>query len=136
LANYYEPYFRQALNGEPFSHEHYSHDRHYVSHGTPLANDRGEVYAVLAMSYDITDRKHTEDALRKSEEKFRAFVSASSDMSYEMSADWREMRFLGGKDLSPRLKTRAEIGQTIIFPKPTSREFGQRSTARSQLAAI
>jgi len=98
LANYYEPYFRQALNGEPFSHEHYSHDRHYVSHGTPLANDRGEVYAVLAMSYDITDRKHTEDALRKSEEKFRAFVSASSDMSYEMSADWREMRFLGGKD--------------------------------------
>ncbi len=67
LANYYEPYFRQGLKGEPFSHEHYSHDRHYISHGTPLVNEQGEVYAVLAMSYDITDRKRAEATLRQRE---------------------------------------------------------------------
>jgi PAS domain S-box-containing protein len=72
LANYYEPYFRQALNGEPFSHEHYSHDHHYISHGTPLVNDRGEIYAVLAMSYDITDRKRVEDERARAEEAVAA----------------------------------------------------------------
>lgn len=98
LAAKYEPYFRQALRGEPFQLEHYSHDRHYVSHGTPLYNNQGEIYAVLAKSYDISDRKHVEVALRESEEKFRAFVSTASDIIYEMSADWGEMRFLEGKE--------------------------------------
>jgi PAS domain S-box-containing protein len=60
LAATYEPNYRQALKGEPFSHEHDSHDRHYISHGTPLVNDQGEIYAVLAISYDITDRKRRE----------------------------------------------------------------------------
>ncbi|MBW4540727.1 MAG: PAS domain S-box protein [Myxacorys chilensis ATA2-1-KO14] len=60
LATHYEPYYRQALSGEPYSLEHQSHDRYYVSHGTPLRNDQGEVDAVLAVSYDITDRKRAE----------------------------------------------------------------------------
>lgn len=97
LTAKYEPLYRQALRGEPFQLEHYSHDRHYISHGTPLYNNQGEIYAVLAMSYDISDRIHAEDALRESEEKFRAFVSATSDIIYEMSADWRKIRSLEGK---------------------------------------
>ncbi|WP_138500794.1 ATP-binding protein [Nostoc sp. PA-18-2419] len=60
LATHYEPYFRQALAGEPFSWEHFSHDRHYISHGTPLYNEQNEVEAVLAVSYDITNRKQAE----------------------------------------------------------------------------
>lgn len=60
LATIYEPHFRQALGGQPFSWEHCSHDRYYISHGTPLRNDYGEVDAVLAVSYDITDRKRAE----------------------------------------------------------------------------
>ncbi|MBW4622007.1 MAG: response regulator [Cyanosarcina radialis HA8281-LM2] len=56
LADRYEAYFRQALAGEPFSWEHHSHDRDYISHGTPLYDERGEVEAVLAVSYDISDR--------------------------------------------------------------------------------
>ncbi|PSB19166.1 PAS domain S-box protein [Phormidesmis priestleyi ULC007] len=60
LATRYEPHYRQALGGEPFSSEHCSHDRTYISHGTPLRNDRGEVDTVLVVSYDITDRKRTE----------------------------------------------------------------------------
>lgn len=35
---------------------------------------------------------------RWSEERFRAFVTATSDVVYCMSPDWREMRYLVGKD--------------------------------------
>lgn len=39
-----------------------------------------------------------EDRLRISEDRFRAFVTATSDVVYSMSPDWHEMRYLVGKD--------------------------------------
>ncbi|MEH2084771.1 MAG: response regulator [Nostoc sp.] len=79
LADSYEPYYRQALNGESFTLEHNSHDRYYISHGTPLRNDRGEVDAMLAMSYDITDRKKIEIALKQSEARLRLMVASAKE---------------------------------------------------------
>jgi signal transduction histidine kinase/DNA-binding response OmpR family regulator len=38
------------------------------------------------------------EALRASEERFRAFVTTSSDVMYRMSPDWSEMRHLQGRD--------------------------------------
>jgi signal transduction histidine kinase/DNA-binding response OmpR family regulator len=38
------------------------------------------------------------DTLRASEERFRAFVTASSDVVFRMSPDWTEIRYLQGKD--------------------------------------
>jgi signal transduction histidine kinase len=40
----------------------------------------------------------TEQRIRESEERFRAFVEASSDAVYRMNADWSEMRQLRGRD--------------------------------------
>jgi len=57
LATYYEPMYRAALAGETFEHEHNAHGHVYISRGTPLLDADGKVYAVLAVSYDITDRK-------------------------------------------------------------------------------
>ncbi len=60
----YEPKYRQALAGTPFLHEHESHGRAYISRGTPLRGADGEVYGVLVVSYDITERKQAEMALQ------------------------------------------------------------------------
>jgi signal transduction histidine kinase/DNA-binding response OmpR family regulator len=43
-------------------------------------------------------RAQATKTLQESEERFRAFVTASSDGIYRMSPDWKEMRVLEGKD--------------------------------------
>ena len=49
---------------------------------------------------NITQRRLSEQALRESEERFRIFVTASSDVVYRMSPDWREMRQLDGQNFT------------------------------------
>jgi PAS domain S-box-containing protein len=71
LAATYEVFYRKALAGESFEYEHNAHDRTYISQGTPLRSPNGEVYAVLALSYDISDRKLAEAQERESEEQYR-----------------------------------------------------------------
>jgi signal transduction histidine kinase/CHASE3 domain sensor protein/CheY-like chemotaxis protein len=47
---------------------------------------------------DITERMRMEEELRKSEERLRTQVTASSDGVYRMNPDWSEMRQLRGRD--------------------------------------
>ena len=45
---------------------------------------------------DITQRKRAAEALRESEQRFRALVTASSNVLYRMNPDWSEMLQLSG----------------------------------------
>jgi two-component system CheB/CheR fusion protein len=47
---------------------------------------------------DVTPLRRALEAVRASEERFRALVSASSDVVYRMSPDWAEMRELRGRE--------------------------------------
>jgi len=47
---------------------------------------------------DLVERSKSEMRLRESEQRYRAFVTASSDVVYCMSPDWSKMHYLQGKD--------------------------------------
>ena len=64
----------------------------------PVFGVDGSVEAVAGSTRDITDRKRTEEALRESEQRYRALVTATSDVIYCMTADWSQMQPLDGRD--------------------------------------
>ncbi|MBV7538232.1 PAS domain-containing protein [Duganella sp. sic0402] len=59
---------------------------------------QNQIGGVVLTFFDITERRQSEAALKASEEKLRTFISATSEIVYEMSADWLEMRSLAGKN--------------------------------------
>jgi two-component sensor histidine kinase len=65
---------------------------------------------------DITKRKRAEEALRESEERFRALVNATSDAVYRMSPDWTEMRELAGGVFTETRSPTTSWLQTYIPP--------------------
>ena len=70
--------------------------RHMETHAAPLRQPDGTLVH-LAVTADISERKQAEELLRRSEERFRALVTASSDVVYRMSPDWSEMGQLDGR---------------------------------------
>ncbi len=66
----------------------------YLMRVLPYRTSEDRIGGVVVTFIDITRRKETEQALRKSEERFRAFVTASTDVIYLMNADWTEMHNL------------------------------------------
>lgn len=64
---------------------------------TAILGPDGSICKWIGLNIDITEKKQIEEALGQSEERFRAFVTATSDAVYRMSADWREMHQLVGK---------------------------------------
>ena len=54
-----------------------------------------------ALRQALDDLRSTSGALRSSEERFRALVTATSDILYQMSPDWTQMRALDGKGFLP-----------------------------------
>lgn len=69
--------YRAALDGNPTSCEIPFGDRCYWMHALPVRNERGEIYAGMSMSQDISDRKRAEQALLEE----RNFVSAILDIA-------------------------------------------------------
>lgn len=97
--------FRHTLNtGEPFEAEELIALR--ADRGTtacyewqirriPLPDGS---HGVVCHFREISKRVQAQAQIRDSEMRFRAFVTASSDVVYRMSPDWREMQQLDGRN--------------------------------------
>lgn len=102
-VNMYEATFRYAIERRGNYHVYYRLIR--PSDGRTIwIEERGNTVfdqpdggvRLFGVSADVTARVEAEAALRSSERRFRALVTATSDVVYRMSRDWSEMRHLDG----------------------------------------
>lgn len=96
VEDWYDDYDRVLATGEPIRFERESEPQGMVLEMfvSRISEKPGRLLAVMQ---NITKRRRTEEALRRSEERSRALVNASSDVVYRMSPDWQEMRQLDGR---------------------------------------
>ena len=111
-AKKHEALYRQALAGQPFELEHLQHGRYFISRGTPLRNGNQKVYAALAVSYDITDRKQAEEHLRQSEEHLQLIMQSAIDYA------------IFTLDMDKKI-TRWNVGATQLTGWPEEEVLGQ-----------
>lgn len=62
------------------------------SRAVPLLDDEGEIKEWVGVAIDITERKMALKALKESEERFRALVTASSYSVFRINSDWSEVQ--------------------------------------------
>jgi two-component system CheB/CheR fusion protein len=70
--------------------------RDYIVRVHPYRTKEDRISGAVMTLFDITSRRAAETALRESEERLRLFLTASSDIIYEMNADWTVMRRVEG----------------------------------------
>jgi PAS domain S-box-containing protein len=90
----------------------------------PLRNNRGQITRALEVTEEITDRKQTEDALRKSEEQYRNIFKNIQDVYYEVTLDGIILEVSPSiKDVS-HYKREEIIGKSLsdIYVDPNNRD--------------
>jgi PAS domain S-box-containing protein len=66
--------------------------RWFLFRGDPLRNESGNIVKWYGSSTDIEDRKRAEEALRRSEQRFRDYAETGSDWLWETTRDHRVVR--------------------------------------------
>lgn len=99
----YEATFRYAIERRGNYHVYYRLIRPsdgrtiwIEERGNTVFDQPGGGARLFGVSADVTARVEAEAALRASERRFRALVTATSDVVYRMNRDWSEMRHLDG----------------------------------------
>ncbi|MBD3562769.1 PAS domain S-box protein, partial [Planktothrix sp. FACHB-1355] len=78
--------------------------RYYLSIKVPLKSEDGSIYGICGISTDITELKQTEAALRQSEQRMEALLSAMPDVMFRQRIDGTYLDVAGDKStmLLPR----------------------------------
>jgi len=98
----------------------------------PVRNGAGEIYRVVGVARDITQRKQSENAIRESEERMRSILESALDCVITMNHEGRIVEFNPAAEKTFGYKRHGAIGQLLsdlIIP-PASRERYQRGLTR------
>lgn len=126
------PFARALRTGQPVVPVELKIRRFDGSEGTvlasavPIRDDEGAITGIVGVNVDITERKHTEEALRKSEERFSKTFHTSPDaivisrmsdgLIVEVNESWR--RYFGYERSELIGRTSLEIG---LYVNPADR---------------
>jgi PAS domain S-box-containing protein len=87
-------YFREALAGRslvaearPYDVPESGHRGFFDGYYSPLSDEQGRVVGGVGVIHDITARMRAEEALRASEERYRAFIANSSEGIWRFELD-------------------------------------------------
>lgn len=97
---------------------------------TTFGEGPGGKIRMAGAGLNITEGKNAEEKLRQSEEHFRAFITASSDSVYRMSADWSVMHHLQGQEFI----SSAEVSSSVWMEKyihPDDRLFVRQTIQKA-----
>lgn len=67
----------------------------------PIRDADGAIAGALQQLVEVTDHRRATAQLRDSEAQLRMMVTTGSHMLFRMSADWRELLYLEGRDMLP-----------------------------------
>ncbi len=109
----------------------------FVTVKFPIYDSEGAIYAIGGISTDITERKHMENVLRQSEERYRAISELVSDFAYAInledpnalpSLEWVTDAFERTTGYSPHEVMQKRLWPDLVHPedRPLIQERRQR----------
>ncbi|MFD2649454.1 PAS domain-containing protein [Devosia albogilva] len=85
---------------------------------SPVLGESGEPIGVIAMVVETTELVRVHQQLARSEERFRALTTATSSITYRMSADWSELLQIEGRGVLPPLALPARNWiEALVLPE-------------------
>lgn len=90
---------------------------------SPVYDGEGRIIGIIGVSFDLTERKRAEEALKRSEEKNRALLNAIPDMMFQLRRDGTLLDFKKAKEFEPLVPPGEFLGKNLadILPPEVAR---------------
>lgn len=112
----------------PFSGRCAAEECYFTFTLSPVRQEDGAVVGVLNLCMETTERVLAERALRANEARYRAFIHATSNSVFRMSADGTVLLEMSGKTLRPHDAAAAPLTTPFDdYVHPDDRSFAQQA---------